>query len=60
MACDMWPIIIVLIRGVPAGMAWSQGKAAEGLTRLSGERAFVLRVSIIAVTRERLLVMRAV
>ncbi len=54
----MWPIIMFLIGGVPAEMAWSQGKVVEGLTRLSGERAFVSRVSIIVVTREGLLVMR--
>ena len=36
--------------GIPAGMAWSQGKEARGLIRLSGKRAFVSRPSIIAVT----------
>ncbi len=56
----MWPIIMFFIGGVPAGMAWRQGKAAEGLTRLSGKRAFVSRVSTIAVTREGFLVMRPV
>ncbi len=40
-----------LIGGIPAGMAWSQGKIARRITRMSGERAFVSRVSIIAVTR---------
>jgi hypothetical protein len=60
MAGVVWPIIMLLIGGFPAGMSWSQGKAAEGLTRLSGERAFISRGLIIAVTREGLLVMRPV
>jgi hypothetical protein len=53
---DMWPIIMFLIEGVPAGMAWIQGKVARGLTRLYGERAFISRISIIAVTRVGLFV----
>ncbi len=56
----MWPIIKFLIGGVPAGMAWSQGKAAKRMTRLSGRGLFVSRVSIIVVTREGLFVMRPV
>jgi len=43
----MLSIIMLLVGGVPTGMAWSQGKEARGLIRLSGERAFVSRPSII-------------
>ena len=41
-------------------MAWSQGKEARRLIRLSGETAFVSRPSIIAVIRARLFVMSLV
>ena len=41
-------------------MAWSQGKEARGLIRLSGDRAFVSRPSIIAVTRAGLFVISLV
>ncbi len=47
---------LVFVWGVPTGMAWSQVKVARGLTRLSGERAFVSRFYIIDVTRVRLFV----
>ena len=50
------PIIMLLVGGVPVGMAWSQGRVAWGFTRLSGERAFVSRFSIIVVTRAGLFV----
>ncbi len=49
-----------LVGGVPAGMAWSQGKEARGLIRLSGERDFVSRSDIIDVTRAGLFVMSLV
>ena len=56
----MLPIIMFLVGGAPAGMAWSQGKEARGLIRLSGERAFVSRLSIIDVTRAGSFVMSIV
>ena len=49
-----------LVGGVPAGMAWSQGKEARGLIRMSGERVFASRPSIIALTRAVLFVMSLV
>ena len=50
----------VLVGGVPAGMAWNQGREARGLTRLSGERAFVSRLSTIDVTCAGMFVMSLV
>ncbi len=47
----MLPIIMFLVGGVSAGMAWIQGKEARGMIRSSGERAFVSRLYLIAVTR---------
>ena len=41
-------------------MAWSQGKEARGSIRLSGERVFVSRLSIIAMTYAGLFVMSLV
>jgi len=56
----MLPIIMFLVGGVPVGMAWNQDKEVRGLIRLFGERAFVSRTSIIAVTRAGLSMMSLV
>ncbi len=56
----MLPTIMFLVGCVSAGMACSQGKEARGLIRLSGESAFVSRLSIIAVRRAGLFVMSLV
>ncbi len=56
----MLRIVMFLVGGVPAGMAWSQGKEARGLLRLSGERAFVSRLPINDVTRAGSFVMSPV